>query len=59
MLGDVEETVYIVEEDDEEEETLKVSPRRYITSTRLLIHCEGNQETIGDAIRQRLVVTLR
>ncbi len=56
MLGDVEETVYIVEEDDEEAETLKVSPRRITTCIRGSSKSQGNQETIRDALRQGSVM---
>jgi hypothetical protein len=42
VLGDVEETVYIVEEDEEEAETLKVSPRRITTSIRGSSNSEGH-----------------
>lgn len=31
VLGDVEETVYVIEEDDEEEETVKVGMKSMVT----------------------------
>ena len=35
MLGDVEETIYVVEEDEDEEEIVRVSLKLWRTDTKL------------------------
>jgi hypothetical protein len=49
VLGEVEETIYVVEEDEDEEETVRVDAKLAKTFT-------DNTQEIGDAVRQRYVL---
>lgn len=60
MLGEVEETIYVVEEDEDEEETIRVSltPERtspWGTDGKLANTAADNSQEIGDAVCQRYV----
>ncbi|KFY17115.1 hypothetical protein V492_00892 [Pseudogymnoascus sp. VKM F-4246] len=52
VLGDVVETVYVVDEDDEDGETLKVLSRTNFTAAGINITADYSQE-VGDAFRAR------
>ena len=54
MLGEVEETIYVVEEEDDEDETVKVShatPRQFETHANPM--GIDHQEAVGDAFCPR------
>ncbi|KAI9740249.1 MAG: U4/U6-U5 snRNP complex subunit lsm3 [Cirrosporium novae-zelandiae] len=53
VLGDVEETIYIIEEDEEGEETVKVCP---LPLSSIVVACSpaiDYQKTVRDAVRAR------
>lgn len=52
VLGDVEETIYMIEEDDEGEETVKVQMMVSVNMDRA-DSLADHQEAIGDAVRER------
>ena len=59
VLGDVEETIYVVEDDDEaEEDTIKVSMLPVRPAAQTEDHADG-QEAIRDAVCSRLVMDHR
>lgn len=49
MLGDVEETIYVVEEDEDEEETIRVGFETRRTYANLAKTFADNTQEIGDA----------
>ena len=58
MLGDVEETIYVVDEDDREEEDLKVCLvvvrwRLLLSWARLTLRWKDRQQEIRDAVCER------
>jgi hypothetical protein len=60
VLGEVEETIYVVEEDEDEEETVRVSftPQRtnlWGTDRKLANTAADNSQEIGDAVCERYV----
>lgn len=57
MLGDVEETIYVVEEDEDEEETIRVGLKLWRTDAKLAKTPADNTQEIGDAVCQRYVLS--
>ena len=61
MLGEVEETIYVVEEDEDEEDTIRVSKldtertKPWATDGKLANTPADNSQEIGDAVCQRYV----
>lgn len=58
VLGDVEETIYVVEEDADEQEVVRVWSLRTIVLLGLLSFVNDGtdgQEAVGDAVRERYV----
>ena len=55
MLGDVEETIYVVEEDEDEEETVRVGFKLWRTYAKLANTSADNTQEIRDVICQRYV----
>lgn len=59
MLGEVEETIYLVEDEDEEEETVKVGHGTLLCcknhANQTII---DHQEAVRDAVRPRWVIEL-
>lgn len=52
VLGEVEETVYVVEEDENEEEVVKVGCDLHPSNFKLTL-CLDNQQEIRDVVRTR------
>lgn len=61
MLGEVEETIYVVEEDEDEEETIRVSKldtertNPWATDGKLANTPPDNSQEVRDAVCQRFV----
>ena len=51
MLGDVEETIYVIEEDDEEEESVKVALISHLVNTLAADELIDDQEAIRNVVR--------
>ena len=59
VLGDVEETVYVVEEDEDDEEVLRVGMQPLCAGDRFAdILLADNTQEIRDAVRSRCVSLL-
>lgn len=56
MLGEVEETIYVVEEDEDEEETVRVGLKLQRTDAKLAKTFVDNTQEIRDAVCQRYVL---
>jgi hypothetical protein len=55
-LGDVEETIYVVEEDEDEEEVVRVGLKLWRTDAGLAKTSADHSQEIGDALCQRYVL---
>jgi hypothetical protein len=56
VLGDVEETIYVVEEDEDEEETIRVGLKPCSTDAKLAKTTADNTQEIRNAVCQRYVI---
>jgi hypothetical protein len=55
VLGDVQETIYVVEEDDDGDETVKVGGLVPCHDFPVLICIAENTQKVGNAVRSRYV----
>jgi hypothetical protein len=58
VLGDVEETIYVVEEDEDEEETIRVGLKLWRTDAKLAKTSADNTQEVRDALCQRYVLAV-
>lgn len=56
VLGDVEETIYVVDEDDEEDDEVKVCAVTEFDITTRLTGDADHQKTVRDAFCQRYLI---
>jgi hypothetical protein len=57
VLGDVEETIYVVEEDEDEEETIRVGLKPQCTGAKLAKTSADDTQEVGDAVCQRYALS--